>query len=286
MSSSNYAWVYPGQGSQTPGMGRKLLTEFPHVHEVFTAASELSGYDLQEIRRKGPSDLLGCPDVAEPLLAATQIAYTNVLFSASRQPTWVAGYSAGEVAAFYAAGILTLKDALRCATIRGRVLAQYTSDATKMIAVSRLDQEQILNTCSPEIEIAAWNAPDAMTLVGPTQNITEAATRLTAQGGNVQYVDVHGPWHSQRMRTAAGEIHKQLLNVHFESPRCACLLSHCGRPEIDPLALRRGLAQQVALPIHWQNSLSQLWEMGSRHVIEVGTGRVLKGYIRRAWTDF
>lgn len=286
LPASLTAWVFPGQGSQSPGMGRKLLQEFPEAKRNFEIASEHCGADLLTLRRKGPEHRLGVPQIAEPLLATTQISYAQVLEQEGLRPDFCAGYSAGEVACYYASGVLSLEDALAAATIRGRVLKDACDPNSQMIAVSRCDWSQLQPTVPDEIEVAAWNAPDAFTFVGPAPAIAYFAKAISGSGAQIANVNVSGPWHSPSLVATADEIAAQLQALRFRPPNMPVLLSHTARECTDPDALRIGLAQQIAAPVQWQNTLSELWERGVRDVVELGSGRVLQGYIRRNWLQF
>ncbi len=289
----NQAWMFPGQGSQYPGMGRRLFTEFQLARETLAEASELCGLDLDALRERGPANELMRPAVAEPLIAATQIAYAQCLQLAGIRPAMVGGYSAGEVAAFYAAGVLSRRDALRAAVVRGTVLEGFVDSATRMVNVSRIANhltedviEELQSNSVSDIEIAAWNAPDSMTLVGSSTSIRNLSIELQAQGGIVSDVSVAGPWHTRRLAAASRQIRKQFAELTFQRPDCLLFLSATGSQETEPYRLTSGLAAQVAMPVLWQHVVEHFWLSGTRDVLELGPGRVLLGMLRRNWIDF
>lgn|GEM_PF-390654 len=280
------AWVFPGQGSQTPGMARKLLQEFPEVKANFVIASDYCGEDLLLLREQGPEHRLGLPHIAEPLLAATQIGFAQVLMHAGLSPAVCAGYSAGEVACFYAAGVLSLEDALAAAAIRGQVLKDACDPDSQMIAVSGCKWQKLETLVPAEVQVAAWNAPDAHTFVGPVAAIDGFLKTIAHLKAQVASVNVSGPWHSRSIQSTADEVATRLEALNFHSPNMPVLLSHTARECTEPAALRAGLAQQIAAPVQWQRTVSELWNSGIRNVVELGSGRVLQGYIRRNWLQF
>ncbi len=277
------AWMFPGQGTQTPGMGQRLLLEFPSSREVMRLAESLAGLPLERLRLQGPAEALQDPSIAEPLIATIQIAYANQLLALNIRPDFVAGYSAGEVAAYYVAGILSLEDALQAAIIRGSVLRRYTSDATVMMVVTRLDKtriEEVLTEVRNEVEFAAFNAPQHFTLVGTVESVRRVAKACKQKGGHCSDVAVAGPWHSRKLVGAAEEIEAKLEVVTFHPPQIPIATSAYGELNSEPTELRRHLAAQVALPIQWQRIVTDWWQASVQQFIEMGPGRVLQGIMR------
>lgn len=289
------AWMYPGQGSQYPGMGQRLLSEFAKAREVLREAEEYCGIALSQIRERGPAASLTRPAVAEPLITALQIAYTDCLLEAGRQPAVVAGYSAGETAAFYAAGVLSRSDALRVAAIRGAVLENYVDIHCKMINVTRLGVSAIVdcldNHFEPELHrcdlaIAGWNAPDSVTIVGKIDVVRRVGAELQGLGAIVADVDVLGPWHTARLQPASALIRRKLREVKFSNPTCLLFVSATGNVEDEPDALADALSTQVATPVMWLDIMENWWLSGVREVFDIGPGRTLLGMLRRNWTNF
>lgn len=280
------AWMFPGQGSQAPGMGQRLLAEFPLARKILSEASERSGLDLESFRRRGPERQLGRPEVAEPLLAALQISYVSLLKNAGHAADVVAGYSAGEVAAYFAADVLSRQAAIDAAVIRGRVLQGYTNRETRMVAVSQVPTAQIeklLESSQSEIEFAGRNASDHVTLVGAREQIDTCVLDLGRLGASIADVGVSGPWHSRSVAEAAEKIRTQFGDIAFEPPKTRIFTSASGEEQCDPQTLADHLAQQVSDTVMWQNILDSWRKAGVSRFIEVGSGRVLMGILRRNW---
>ncbi len=280
------AWIFPGQGSQSAGMARGLLKEFAAARHIMEMAEQVSGQPLNRIRQFGPLIDLRRPEVLEPLLTAVNIAYAHYLLDQGINPDAVAGYSAGEVAALHVAGALTLEDALRAATIRGRLLARAVSDSCKMVAVTHLSGEQILDVIAERhlngsVDIAGWNADDQLTLVGDCEQVLEMERALIRLGGDITSLEVSGPWHSPKIQWLADRIFEELSPIPFESPSIPIVTSLSGCSQREPNVLRRHLAQQVAAPVLWKHILKELQSFGVTRFCELGSGRVLFGLVRR-----
>ena len=290
------AWMFPGQGAQSPGMGRDLLQQFPIAREILAEAEDLSGLSLNELRERGPLEAMTRVQCLEPLLTAISIGYAQTLIDSGLTPDFVAGYSAGEVPALYVAGVLSRTDALRAATIRGQVLSQYIDDQVRMVAISRVPKDKVKaiieslgSDTSPSngefVQAAGWNAPDHVTIVGTDSVVRQAESRLVAQGAEASEVFVSGMWHSSQLAPAAKVLREELRRLSFASPRIPILTSATGRITATPDHLRCDLADQVALPVQWHHTIEQLRNEHVNDFVEVGTGRTLMGMLRRIWPD-
>ena len=282
------AWMFPGQGCQTPGMGRQLIGDFQLARDVLQQASELHGDDLNAIRMRGPAELLARPDVAELLIAAIQIGYASLLKDAQIRPDVIAGYSAGEVAAFFASDVLDRNDALQAAAIRGRVLRKWMRSTSRMISVTRITAsrvEQILNQSGLPVEIACCNSTNHVAIVGDEEAIGQIERILLREGATTAPIDVAGPWHSRTIVQAAEEIESLLQPLQFHAPQVSLYLSATGECVQDVHSLKHHLAAQVALPVLWQPILAAWQQASVTQLIEVGSGRHLQGILRTAWPN-
>lgn len=285
------AWMFPGQGSQQPGMGRDLLKGYEVANEIVDEAESMSGLPLRTLAERGPLEAMTRVQCLEPLLAAISIAYAQTLIDAGHSPDYVAGYSAGEVPALYVAGVLSRTDALRVATIRGQVLANHTTDDVRMVAIARVQKTQVkqlvdsLGSDSDLIQVAGWNAPDHVTIVGNEATVRRAESELVAQGAETTSVHVSGMWHTTAMKRATIELKHALKVVDFANPKIPVMTSASGQSITTIKGLRSELADQIALPVQWQSTIESLRTLGVDEFIEVGTGRTLMGMLRRNWKD-
>jgi [acyl-carrier-protein] S-malonyltransferase len=277
------AWLFPGQGSQYPGMGRDLYQRSPAARAILQQAEEVCGQPLHELCLHGPDARLRQCDVLEPALTALALAYAGLLHEHGLEPSCVAGYSAGEVAALCCAGVYSLTDALHLAAIRGRVLHEESSEAARMVAVARLPADAVaqvvdgLKVRGP-IAMGAWNAADHTTVVGEQAVVAEAERQFLALGAEVSAIEVAGPWHCDLAAGAARRVRERIGGIEFRRPRIPVYTSATGRQEDDPERLRDGLAEQICRPVRWREAVVDLVRRGVSHLVEVGPGRVLYGF--------
>lgn len=281
-------WMFPGQGSQYPGMGRELCDRYPPARDIFEEAEALSGLPLREISFAGPDNRLRQCDVLEPALTAIALGHAARLREYGLEPSCVAGYSAGEIAALCCAGVLTRTDALKAAAIRGRILNEATSTyATRMVALYRLDAatvEALVAEVSQEgnVAIGAWNASENLTIVGQATAVAEVERRAVALGADLSMIDVAGPWHCTLARKVADEVAQRWREIPFAAPRLPLYSSATGQLETEPERLRQALVEQIWKPVLWQQIMADLFQHGTRHFLEVGAGRFLHSLVKRS----
>lgn len=279
-------WTFPGQGSQSPGMGRQLLLEYAVAREILLRAEQISGLPLESLRQRGPASELRRPGVAEPLITAINLGYVEALRSLGLQPDFVAGYSAGEVAAYYAAGVLTLEDALRVAVLRGRLFENFTDTEGRMVTVSSVPNDTVVEVVDElqhqgrQVYVAAHNGPRHTTLVGRERSVMEAEAILIRLGGEVSLVSVSGMWHSLHLQPATESLIESLESIPFARPTVP--LVNCCNASLteDPDELRHALAEGVSTPVLWQQVIQLLLSAGAKTFVECGSGRVLFGLMR------
>ena len=275
------AWLFPGHGSQYPGMGRRLWQSDPVARDVLNRAERLSAVPLQRLMMRGPASELMCPDVLEPAIVAFQLAYVLHLRGCRERPRVVAGYSLGELAALFAAGVLDMGDALRIAVLRGRSLrAVAEAGDWRMIGASGVGDDYRTGN---EVAVAAWNAPGDLTVVGADPAVRREEQFLLRKGARISDIAAAGPWHCELARTAAIEIGRALRPFDFREPQVPVYLGSTGGCENRPEELRRLLAEQIAAPVRWREVAESLWAAGVRQTIEIGPGRTLTAFLRRNW---
>jgi [acyl-carrier-protein] S-malonyltransferase len=274
------AWLFPGQGSQYPGMGERLWEE-PSAQKVVALAESLSQLPLCALMQSGPSEQLMRADVVEPAIAAVEIAYVVWLNEQGLRPDVVAGYSMGEIAALFAAGVIALEDALEIAMLRGQVL-QAAADGGRWRMVSGTEFPPGYET-GAGVAIAAWNAPGDVTITGEESSVWREETILIRAGAKLSNVSVSGPWHSKWAGEVAAAIEQKLRGFRFSAPVAPVFLGSTGTSEGRPEELRRSLSRQIATPVLWSTVLEGLWNAGVRETLEVGPGRTLTGFLRRNW---
>lgn len=280
------AWLFPGHGSQYAGMGRELLECWPRARALFALAERLSGLPLSWLALRGDEERLRRPEILEPTLTALSLAHAHRAWVVEGPPGFVAGYSAGELAALCSAGALTEEDALRISVLRGRIL-QRTADTLdgRMTTVSDLPSavlREVLATTGPaeELALAGENAPNHHTVSGRTALVHRVEVRAVALGARVSPIGAAGPWHCPLLGDAVAQLHESLKDIPFLAPRLPVYLSSKGDTEEDPLRLRYWLAEQLRAPVRWLSVVHQLLPRASR-LLELGPGHTLIGFVRR-----
>ncbi|MDX1928022.1 MAG: ACP S-malonyltransferase [Pirellulaceae bacterium] len=280
------AWMFPGQGSQAAGMGRQLLAEYAHAREILDLAEQRSGLPLSELRHRGPVSELRRPSVSEPLITAISISYVEVLRSLGLSPDFIAGYSAGEVAAFYAAGVLSLEDAIEIAVIRGQLFEEFTSSDGRMVTISGVSSLAVLEVVAElssqgqQVYLAGQNAPRHTTLVGSEADVLKAEGILSRLGAEISQVNVSGKWHSIHLAAASKLLVEKLEKFAFNTPQAPLLTSASGDFRENPDDLMHDLSIGVSQPVLWQQIIDKLSTAGVRCFCECGAGRVLFGLMR------
>jgi len=279
------AWVFPGQGSQYPGMGWELFQHSVTAREWLAVAEELSRQPLARFVRQGPLTELTRPTVLEPLLTVLNCAYVDYLRECGLQPDCVAGYSAGEVAALYAAGVLDRRQTLQIAVMRGRILERQVADLDGgMVALygipvgelERLVREEAEAGC---VAIGARNGHRHLTITGARPAVAEVERRALALGASSTTIDAAGPWHCELLADASQELLEGLRTIPFRSPRLPIFVSATGKAVANSAALKTCLAAQLSQPIEWHTAVTEMLKREVRLFLEVGPGRVLNGLL-------
>ncbi len=293
------ALVFPGQGSQKPGMGKQLATDFAAARRVFEEVDDALSDRLSRVIFDGTASDLVRTDVAQPALMAVSMAVLAVLREAGLDPArdalFVAGHSLGEYTALAAAGALSLADAAR--TLRARGLAMQKAapgDAGAMTAVLGIDDiakiEELARRASAAsgkvCGIANDNAPGQVVLSGHTLAIEQAEALAKEMGAKRAIrLEVAAAFHSPLMAPAAKEMERVLAAVAFEPPRPAIFANVTAAPVRDSDKIAALLVQQITGRVRWRESVAAMAAAGVDTQVEVGSGKVLTGLAKRIAPD-
>jgi [acyl-carrier-protein] S-malonyltransferase len=269
-------------------MGRSLYRECAEARKILETAEARAELPATISSLQGPREELMQPAVLEPAIVALEIAYVEELRRRDIRPDVVAGYSLGEIAAFYCAEVITVEEALQIAVLRGRILQKMTRGAWRMAVVSGLpvtDLEAIASkkASGSTLAITAHNAPGHFAIAGEMDAVLRAEVEISSRGGVTIPIEVAGPWHCPVATPAAIEIHKALESFNFRPPKIPLYLSSTGTLVTKTGELCSCLANQICLPILWNEVLDDLWRRGARQSLEVGPGHVLTAFVRRTW---
>jgi [acyl-carrier-protein] S-malonyltransferase len=290
---SKTAWVFPGQGSQTVGMGRELARRYPEIAELYAYADEILGYRLSQLCFEGPEDLLTRTDNAQPALLLTSIAHLRVLEKTQPEildnpPLFVAGHSLGEYTALVASGALSLEDALKLVRYRGELMntaGQGEGGGSGMVAVIGAD-DAVLEELAQKTgaEIANYNSPGQTAVSGTKEALARFAE--AAKGAGVKRViplPVSAAFHSSLMRSMAATLGEAIAKTTFRPANFAVVSNVTAQPLPldDAAALQTELTTQTYSPVRWVESVRTMYDGGATRFLEIGVGNVLGGLIRR-----
>ena len=278
------AALFPGQGSQTVGMGRALFEGSKAAREVLERA-EAALPGLLKLMFEGPEEALTLTENAQPaLLAVGYAAYRAYLEAGGTPPGAAAGHSLGEWTAHVAAGTLALEDALRLVRLRGRYMQEAVPVGEgAMAAVLKLPLPEIEAALAEleEVWIANLNTPVQTVISGKKEAVEEAARRLKEKRARVVFLNVSAPFHTPLMAPAAERLAGELSGVSFQDPAFPVYSNVTARPVTQAEEARRLLIEQITAPVRWVEVMQALFDAGARAFFEFGVGNVLTGMVRR-----
>lgn len=287
------AFLFPGQGAQTVGMGRLLAESLPAARAVYDRASEIVGYDLAQLCFEGPAEKLDTTVYSQPALFVTSLAAMEWL--KANKPDVVdsaaaaAGLSLGEYTALVFAGVMTFEDGLRVVQQRGAAM-QDAADATPsgMVSILGLPLEQIEKLCAEArgpgevLQIANLLCPGNIVVSGHKAACAKVAELASAAGAmKTISLAVAGAFHTPIMQPAVERLTAALAGVNLQRPRIPVVSNVDAQPHDDPEEIRQLLVRQLVAPVRWEDSQRWLLSQGYAPHWEIGPGRVLRGLLKR-----
>lgn len=271
-------FLFPGQGSQKPGMGKDFYEQSPAARETFDEAAALLGDAFLATLFEGQAEQLNHTTVAQPSLLTVEVAIARHCAARGLAPTGCAGHSLGEIPALVIAGALDFSSALAITRERARLMSENVPEGG-MAAVMGLEAEQIEAALPEGVQVANYNGPSQTIISGSRDGIARAQETLKAAGAKrVMPLPVSGPFHSIFMKPAAEAFQKVLAEVEFRAPDIAFISSVTGGQVIDPELIRAMLAEQLYSPVRWTQVMQQV---PGPAAYEMGPGNVLKGLAKR-----
>jgi len=283
------AFLFPGQGSQTVGMGRDIAAAYPVAKEAFQEADDALGFALSDLCFNGPEDKLGMTEYTQPALLATSVAITRALAQEGVVPDAVAGHSLGEFTGLVIAGSLTFADALRLVQARGRYMQEAVpAGVGRMTAVLGLDRETLGEVCEAAeqdqiVSLANLNCPGQIVIAGHREAVERAEDGAKAAGASrIIPLPVSVPSHCALMEKAGEQLDRDMRDITVEDLSIP-LVNNCEAREILVAAdVIPSARRQISSPVLWGDSIRTLIEELEVHrFIEVGPGKVLTGLLRR-----
>ncbi len=287
------AFVFPGQGSQSVGMGKGLAEAFAPARRVFEEVDTALGERLSDIIWNGPADMLTLTENAQPALMAVSLAAMRVLeeeagIDLRRDATFVAGHSLGEYSALAAAGALSIADAARLLRIRGRAMQRAVAvGAGAMAALIGLELGDVKaiagEVASVGVCAAANDNGGGQVVLSGAKPAVERAVELAKLRGakRAMMLSVSAPFHCPLMQPAADVMAKALVKVSVKAPVVPLVANVLARPISEPAEIVRCLVEQVTGTVRWRESILFMVQSGVTSYYEIGAGRVLTGLIKR-----
>ena len=288
-------FVFPGQGSQKPGMGSELSGAFPIARETFQEVDDALEFRLSRIMWEGPEHTLTLTENAQPALMAVSLAVMRVLqheggLRIGDAILRVAGHSLGEYTALVAAGSIELAETARLLRLRGRAMQEAVPQGGAMAALlggSREGVEAALAQAKSAgiIAIANDNAPGQVVVSGEVAAVERAAECFRAEKGKATMLPVSAPFHCSMLQPAARVMAEALQDITFRDPEPALVSNVTAQTETDGQTIRALLVEQVCSTVRWRESVQHMCELGMSEQVELGVGKVLSGLARRINRD-
>jgi len=282
------AFLFPGQASQYPGMGKELAANHPAARDVFTEADKALGFSVSEMCFSGSEETLKLTANTQPAILAVSVATYRVLAEKGVQPDFVAGHSLGEFSALVSVGSLEFSDAVRLVRRRGEYMQSAVPEGVgAMAAILGLAPAQVAGICrqAADGEIVApanLNSPEQTVISGHAAAVKRAVEMASAGGAKRAVIlPVSAPFHSALMQPAAQKLEVDLRATVFAPLRVPLVNNADAELTTNGDEARESLIRQVTLPVRWEDSMRELIDQGVNTFVEVGPGRVLTGLLRQ-----
>ena len=284
--------VFPGQGSQSVGMGKALCDAHPHLKQVYDEASTVLGYDVAALCFEGPAETLNLTEHTQPALLVSSIAALRALQPTGIKPVAVAGHSLGEYTALVAAGGLSYRDAVGIVQKRGRYMSEAVPAGTGLVAaLLGLAADAVKEICREAasagvVQAANFNSPGQVVIAGEKAAV-EWAVEIAKTKGCKKAVPlpVSVPVHTPLMQKAADRLAKDLAAISWSDLRMPLINNAEAKQIVSAADIQPSLVRQLPSSVLWEDSVKAMAAMGVKTFIEVGPGTVLTGLIRRIVPD-
>ncbi|MBV2207342.1 MAG: ACP S-malonyltransferase [Pseudomonas sp.] len=287
--SASFAFVFPGQGSQSLGMLAELGAQQSLVIDTFAEASAALGYDIWALIQQGPEEQLNQTDKTQPAILAASVALWRLwLAEGGARPAFVAGHSLGEYSALVAAGSLPFAEAVKLVELRGQLMQQAVpAGMGGMAAILGLEDADVLAACAEAaqgeiVSAVNFNAPGQVVIAGNAAAVERAIEACKARGAKrAMALPVSVPSHCELMRPAAERFADAVAAVAWQAPQIPLVQNVSAAVVADLQTLQRDLLAQLYSPVRWVESMVVLSERGVTDLVECGPGKVLSGLNKR-----
>lgn len=283
------AFVFPGQGSQTVGMGKDFYESDQTVQSIFEEADSTLGFSLTDLILNGPQEELTLTANTQPALLTVSFALYQAVVKAGITPDYTAGHSLGEYSALTASGAMTFKEAVHTVRKRGEYMEEAVPNGIgTMSAVLGMDQaklEELTADITREgnpVQLANINCPGQIVISGTTEGVQLASVKAKENGAKRAIpLNVSGPFHSILMEPAAAKLAETLSSIEIKQAKTPVISNVTAQPVTQPEEIKDKLIEQLISPVRWEESVRTLLELGVDTFIEIGPGKVLSGLIKK-----
>ena len=282
------AYVFPGQGSQFPGMAKRLYETDETAREMLEKANEILGFRITDIMFEGTAEDLKQTKVTQPAIFLHSVVLAKCL--PDFRPDMVAGHSLGEFSALVAAGAMDFEEGLKLVSIRATAM-QKACEITEggMAAILALPDEKIEQICRETegtVVAANYNCNGQVVISGEKASVEVACAKLKEAGAKRALpLPVGGAFHSPLMEPAREELAEGIRKAVFHTPVCPVYQNVTAMPSTDPEEIKANLLSQLTSPVRWTQSVKNMIEDGADHFIELGPGKVLQGLVSKIATE-
>ena len=283
------AFIFPGQGSQSVGMGQQLVENNADCRTFHEQANEVLGFSLSELMLNGPAEELTKTYNAQPALLTTSSMVAYKLKQAGINPDFTAGHSLGEYSALVASGVLSFKEAVLLVHQRGLYMNEAVpAGQGAMAAILGIGKEELsavieaVSANGNAVQIANLNCPGQIVISGTAAGVEEASSKAKEAGAKRAIpLVVSGPFHSELMRPAAQQLDAAISAIELQQASVPVISNVTAAPVVDASQIKGLLVEQLYSPVRWEESVHQMIELGTTIFVECGPGKVLSGLVKK-----
>lgn len=281
------AFLFPGQGSQSVGMGFDFYNEFSFVKDIFQMASDLTQLDMARLCFEGPIEKLTETINLQPAITAVNLACYEALAKEGLQPDIVAGHSLGEYSALYAADVISMEDTIRLVFKRGQLMHREANRQQgvmhALIGLPYATVHQLVQRAQNKgtVSIANHNTEKQLVITGEPDAVIAASTLAAEHGAKAIPLKVSGAWHSQLIQGAEKDFVAYMDAMTFHRPRRTVIHNVTAQEASTPDRIRALMGQQLCNPVRWYDSVERLIQEKVAVFVEIGPGKVLTGLVRK-----